>query len=43
VWFPASADQGSDSVKDIRSGAQAVTDASSWKPPDDDLWPRVTA
>jgi histidyl-tRNA synthetase len=43
VWFPASADQDSDSVKDIRSGAQSVTDASSWTPPADDLRPRVVA
>ena len=41
VWFTASADQDSDSVKDIRSGAQAVSDASSWMPPAEDLWPRV--
>ena len=41
VWFPASGEQGSDSVKDIRSGAQAVADASSWRPPADDLRPRV--
>lgn len=43
VWFPASGGQGSDSVKDIRSGAQAVADASSWTPPADDLRPRVMA
>ena len=43
VWFPASADQGGDSVKDIRSGAQSESDPSSWMPPADDLWPRVTA
>jgi histidyl-tRNA synthetase len=42
VWFPASADQ-DDSVKDIRSGAQTVADASSWVPPAEDLWPRVTS
>ena len=41
VWFPASGDQNSDSVKDIRSGEQAVADASSWMPPADDLRPRV--
>ena len=47
VWFPASgdhsddSDQSSDSVKDIRSGDQAKADASSWRPPADDQWPRV--
>ncbi len=43
VWFPASAGQDEDSVKDIRSGAQTVADASSWMPPPEDLWPRVTS
>jgi histidyl-tRNA synthetase len=47
VWFPAAEDQGGapvrDSVKDIRSGEQAMADASSWTPPADDLRPRVTA
>ncbi|MEO6143622.1 MAG: histidine--tRNA ligase [Dermatophilaceae bacterium] len=41
VWFPASGDQVSDSVKDIRSGAQNVADSSTWMPPTDDLRPRV--
>ena len=41
VWFPATADQDDDSVKDIRSGAQTVADAASWMPPAEDLWPRV--
>ena len=41
VWFPAAGGQGSDSVKDIRSGDQAVADASSWLPPADDLRPHV--
>lgn len=41
VWFPATADQGSESVKDIRSGVQTSTDAASWTPPAEDLWPRV--
>jgi len=41
VWFPASGEQSSDSVKDIRSGAQAVASPSSWMPPADDLRPRV--
>jgi histidyl-tRNA synthetase len=43
VWFPASGEQGSDSVKDIRSGAQAVASPSSWMPPADDLRSRVIA
>ena len=43
VWFTASGEQTSDSVKDIRSGEQAVADASSWTPPADDLRPRVIA
>ena len=43
VWFPASGDQVSDSVKDIRSGAQDVADSSTWMPPIDDLRPRVVS
>jgi len=43
VWFPATGDQDDDSVKDIRSGAQTVADASSWMPPAEDLWPRITS
>jgi histidyl-tRNA synthetase len=46
VWFPASGDpgkEGTDSVKDIRSGEQTPADASSWMPPPDDLRPRVMA
>jgi len=43
VWFTASGDQTSDSVKDIRSGEQTTADASSWTPPADDLRPRVIA
>jgi len=42
VWFPGTDDQGGDSVKDIRSGAQAPAEASSWMPPADDLRARVT-
>jgi len=42
VWFPGTDDQGGDSVKDIRSGAQAAAEASSWMPPADDLRARVT-
>jgi histidyl-tRNA synthetase len=44
VWFPASGDQNGnsvDSVKDIRSGEQALAETSSWMPPADDLRPRV--
>ena len=41
VWFAPSADQSRDSVKDIRSGEQAMADPSSWLPPADDLRPRV--
>jgi histidyl-tRNA synthetase len=41
VWFPATPDQSSDSVKDIRSGVQAPAHAASWMPPGEDLWPRV--
>jgi histidyl-tRNA synthetase len=43
VWFPASGEQSADSVKDIRSGAQAEANAASWMPPAEDLRPRVTA
>jgi histidyl-tRNA synthetase len=43
VWFPASPEGNSDSVKDIRSGEQAIADASSWRPPAADLHPRVMA
>lgn len=43
VWFPATSDDDvpSDQVKDIRSGEQVVADASTWAPPEEDLWPRV--
>jgi histidyl-tRNA synthetase len=43
VWFPASGEQSTDSVKDIRSGAQAQADSASWMPPAEDLRPRVLA
>jgi histidyl-tRNA synthetase len=43
VWFLASGDQGSDSVKDIRSGEQSEADAATWMPPADDLRPGVSA
>jgi histidyl-tRNA synthetase len=42
VWFPG-ADGQADSVKDIRSGEQAEADAAAWRPPAEDLWPRVEA
>ncbi|MDR0417002.1 MAG: histidine--tRNA ligase [Propionibacteriaceae bacterium] len=41
VWFPA-ADGAPDEVKDIRSGDQTAADPASWRPPEDDLWPRLT-
>jgi histidyl-tRNA synthetase len=41
VWFAASGEQNSDSVKDIRSGEQAMADVSSWLPPAGDLRPHV--
>jgi histidyl-tRNA synthetase len=43
VWFAAAGDESSDSVKDIRSGLQTLTDAGSWMPPAEDLWPRVVS
>lgn len=39
VWFPG--EDGPDQVKDIRSGEQIDADAASWRPADEDLWPRV--
>jgi histidyl-tRNA synthetase len=45
VWFLGQADEdgavGPDQVKDIRSGEQVPADASSWRPPAEDRWPRV--
>jgi len=41
VWFPGAGDDGSDQVKDIRSGEQVPADASSWAPPPEDLRPTV--
>jgi histidyl-tRNA synthetase len=41
VWFPN--DQGSDEVKDIRSGDQVAADAGVWEPPAEDLRPQVLA
>ena len=40
VWFVA--DDGTHSVKDIRSGEQLDADPASWAPPADDLRPTVT-
>ncbi|MFC4555176.1 histidine--tRNA ligase [Georgenia faecalis] len=40
VWFPGA---DGDEVKDIRSGDQVGADAQTWRPPADDLWPRVVA
>lgn len=47
VWFPASRESDgdsadpTDSVKDIRSGAQVVADPATWMPPKDDLRPSL--
>ena len=41
VWFAGAAEGGGDQVKDIRSGAQVDADAAAWKPPAQDLHPRV--
>ena len=39
VWFPSA--DGSDEVKDIRSGDQEAADPATWKPPTADLQPQV--
>ncbi|MGH3361329.1 MAG: histidine--tRNA ligase [Nocardioides sp.] len=39
VWFPG--DEGTDEVKDIRTGEQVAADATTWIPPTEDLRPRV--
>ena len=41
VWFPGAGADGSDQVKDIRSGEQVPADAASWTPPAEDLRPTV--
>jgi histidyl-tRNA synthetase len=42
VWFPGVAGTDEpDTVKDIRSGAQVEADATTWTPPDADLYPQV--
>lgn len=45
VWFPARSDgnDGSDQVKDIRSGDQVDADAATWSPPDADLRPAIVS
>ncbi|MDR1512322.1 MAG: ATP phosphoribosyltransferase regulatory subunit, partial [Propionibacteriaceae bacterium] len=40
VWFPG-VDGAFDEVKDLRSGEQVTADAATWRPPFDDLWPRI--
>jgi histidyl-tRNA synthetase len=42
VWFPATGD-GSDQVKDIRSGDQVDADAVAWQPPASDLNPTIVS
>jgi len=41
VWFCGAGEDGSDQVKDIRSGEQLAADAGEWSPPSEDLWPRT--
>ena len=41
VWFPGTGDQ-PHQVKDIRSGDQVDADLAGWRPPDDDLHPRLS-
>jgi len=45
VWFLGQAGEdgvvAGDQVKDIRSGEQVPADATSWRPPAEDRWPRV--
>ena len=38
VWFPG---EGTDEVKDIRSGEQVAADPATWAPPEGDLWPGI--
>ncbi|NUR09972.1 MAG: histidine--tRNA ligase [Nocardioidaceae bacterium] len=40
VWFPGAGD-GTDQVKDIRSGDQVDADPGTWSPPDEDRTPRI--
>ena len=41
VWFCGAGEDGTDQVKDIRSGEQVTADAAEWLPPAEDLWPRA--
>ncbi|GIG20402.1 histidine--tRNA ligase [Cellulomonas chitinilytica] len=45
VWFLGQTDDdgvvAGDQVKDIRSGEQVPADATTWRPPAEDRWPRV--
>ncbi len=41
VWFPSSEPDGSDQVKDIRSGDQVDADPATWSPPEADLRPTI--
>ncbi|WP_106818792.1 histidine--tRNA ligase [Janibacter massiliensis] len=43
VWFVGAGDDGSDQVKDIRTGDQLDAEAGSWVCPAEDLHPRVVA
>ena len=43
VWFPGAGEDGSDQVKDIRSGEQSAADRSSWTPPQADLRPSLVS
>jgi histidyl-tRNA synthetase len=44
VWFPAgSTGDTADEVRDIRSGVQVAADPQGWRPPAEDLHPRVVA
>src|SRR5690625_3436930 len=43
VWFVGAGDDGSDQVKDIRSGDQEAADAATWMPSAADLRPRIEA
>lgn len=41
VWFPGAGDDGTDQVKDIRSGDQADADRTTWQLPDADAHPHL--
>ena len=42
VWFVGAAEDGSDQVKDIRSGDQVDADSAAWTPPEADLRPTIS-